>query len=207
MLELLLHTGMMECESGKQCTVCEMVCNIEDPPQITCYLVVKSMSTLICLWTRRTPALMKTIYSHGDTIPSHKIFCMLCNLQVSAYCLNISGGHCKKLVVPAANAVLGHSDNLWSRPHGHNSFTSEWWMPHTMNVILGMLYYVFGSQVLSDQFPELSRHGWSLLPCSPDANPVVISFTATSEIVYITSTQHHSRFASGNWSCFWRDCR
>jgi len=49
---------------------------------------------------------------------------------------------------------------------------------------------VFGSQVLSDQFPELFRHGWSLLPYSPDINPVVIPFTATSEIVYITSTQH-----------------
>jgi len=76
-----------------------------------------------------------------------------------------------------------------------------------MNVILGVLYYVFGSHVLSDQFPELFRHGWALLPCSPDINPVIISFTATSEIVYIISTQHHSRVASGNLSCYWRDCK
>lgn len=194
-------------KSGKQCTVRKMMCNIEEPPQNTCDLVVKSVSTLICLWTSRTPALMKTIHSHGDTIPSCKIFCMLCNLQVSAYCLNISGEHHKKLVVPAANAELGHSDHSWSRPQGHNSFPSELWMPHTMNVILGMLYYVFGSHVLSDQFSELFRHGWSLLSCSPDINTVIISFTATSEIMYITSTQHHSRVASGNWSCCWRDCR
>jgi hypothetical protein len=52
---------------------------------------------------------MKSIDSHGDTIPSCKIYYVLFNLQVSAYCLNISGGHHKKLVVPAANAKLGHS--------------------------------------------------------------------------------------------------
>jgi predicted DCC family thiol-disulfide oxidoreductase YuxK len=43
--------------------------------------------------------------------------------------------------------------------------------PNTENVILDILYDVFGSCIVSDQFPVCFGCGWSWPPCSPHVNP------------------------------------
>jgi len=43
--------------------------------------------------------------------------------------------------------------------------------PYTTNVVLDVLYDVYGNHVLLNRLPECFQCGWSWPPCSPDMNP------------------------------------
>jgi hypothetical protein len=65
---------------------------------------------------------------------------------------------------------------------------------------MDVLHDVFGSRVLSNRFPERFGYGRSWPPCSPD-----IPSGLPQRWCVPHQPTYYLGFASGNWSCCWRD--
>jgi len=73
------------------------------------------------------------------------------------------------------------------------------------NVILYVLRDVFGSHVLSNQFPEHFICVWLRPPCSLEMNP--FNYFLWGCLCTAPTNTHCTGVAHGRWSCFWRDNR
>lgn len=82
--------------------------------------------------------------------------------------------------------------------HVDTFFPQDGTCPLKANGISGIWHEVFGSTVLSNQFTEHFRHGWSWTPYSPDMHPCdYILSDYLKYHAYCTNT-HTSGVVSGN---------
>jgi hypothetical protein len=132
-----------------------------------CGLVMKPSSTSVGFWTSRTHG-SGALKIHTELLWCHfSLQNVPCGAQGLTGLILLEGTIRNQQYLQQLHKIIpviqeaGHVDTFFQQVNV---------CPHIANAILDILHEVFGSYVLSKQFQECFRCGWSWQPCSTDMN-------------------------------------